>query len=255
MNVLHTSLALVSAYSLGALHALEPGHGKVLVAAYLTSVNTRPWMMAFFGLFVALTHTASVLLLSSLLVWGAHSLFNQQAQLLYWLNLGAAVVIVLLGCRLVWHQWSLHNQLSIQGNETSSACSHNHLETESLNKPASVRSLLGLAFMSGLMPCSASMSIMVLALGAGQMKHIPGILGVLFIFSLGMGSVLALIGVVSAKVGEQVQQKPNGMLKWLSLLMAFSVVVFGLAWLNNALHSGPANFTDHNTDFWKQWVN
>ena len=53
-------MALLVAFGLGAVHALSPGHGKTLVAAYLVGSRGTPKHALFLGLMVMLTHTASV---------------------------------------------------------------------------------------------------------------------------------------------------------------------------------------------------
>src|SRR5690606_8913481 len=56
-------IALVIALALGALHALTPGHGKTVVAAYLVGSRGTSWRAIVLGTVVTLTHTGSVFLL------------------------------------------------------------------------------------------------------------------------------------------------------------------------------------------------
>ena len=53
-----------SAFWLGALHALEPGHGKTVVAAYLVGERGRVRDAVLLGIVVTLTHTSSVIILA-----------------------------------------------------------------------------------------------------------------------------------------------------------------------------------------------
>src|SRR5205814_3325106 len=48
------------AFALGAVHALSPGHGKTIVAAYLVGTRGTPKHAAFLGFMVTFTHTISV---------------------------------------------------------------------------------------------------------------------------------------------------------------------------------------------------
>src|SRR6266568_4638067 len=52
--------ALAAAFAFGAVHALSPGHGKTLVAAYLVGSRGTPRHAVFLGLMVTFTHTISV---------------------------------------------------------------------------------------------------------------------------------------------------------------------------------------------------
>src|SRR5439155_16063621 len=52
----------------GAVHALAPGHGKTLVAAYLVGEHGTIWHALILGLVTTLTHTGAVLALAGVLL-------------------------------------------------------------------------------------------------------------------------------------------------------------------------------------------
>src|ERR1035441_6713306 len=54
------AVALGVAFVLGAAHALTPGHGKTIVAAYLVGSRGTLKHAAFLGAMVTFTHTVSV---------------------------------------------------------------------------------------------------------------------------------------------------------------------------------------------------
>ncbi|MGH8065794.1 MAG: hypothetical protein ACRERE_11310, partial [Candidatus Entotheonellia bacterium] len=58
-------VAMVVSVGLGAFHALEPGHGKTVVAAYLVGSRGTAWHALMLGLIVTVTHTAGVYLLGA----------------------------------------------------------------------------------------------------------------------------------------------------------------------------------------------
>src|SRR2546425_421984 len=64
-------LAAVVAMGLGALHALEPGHGKTVVAAYLVGSRGTAWHAMVLGLTVTLSHTAGVYFLGGLTLYAS----------------------------------------------------------------------------------------------------------------------------------------------------------------------------------------
>ncbi len=57
------AMALFFSVLFGASHALSPGHGKTVVAAYLVGSRGTVWHAIFLGLVVTFTHISSVLLL------------------------------------------------------------------------------------------------------------------------------------------------------------------------------------------------
>src|SRR5204862_5021350 len=65
---LHTDhgfwLTMLLALAFGAAHALTPGHGKTLVAAYLVGEHGTVWHAVVLGLVTTLTHTGMVLILA-----------------------------------------------------------------------------------------------------------------------------------------------------------------------------------------------
>ena len=61
-------VSVLTAAALGAGHALTPGHGKTLMAAYLVGTRGTPLHAAGLGLSVALSHTLGILALAGLVV-------------------------------------------------------------------------------------------------------------------------------------------------------------------------------------------
>ena len=89
--------ALVISFVLGGLHALTPGHGKAIVAAYLVGSKGRIIDAVFLGLVVTFTHTFSVIALGivMLVVQG----FAPE-DIVPWLSLFSGVLIVGIGAWL-----------------------------------------------------------------------------------------------------------------------------------------------------------
>ena len=79
----------------GAAHALSPGHGKSIVAAYLVGSRGTPRHAVFLGMTVTVTHTIGVFALG--LVTLSLSAFIVPDQLYPWLNLVSALLIVGVG--------------------------------------------------------------------------------------------------------------------------------------------------------------
>src|SRR3990172_4845979 len=91
---------LASCFLLGALHALEPGHGKAVVGAYLVGARGRRLDAVILGLVVTLTHTAGVVALALLATFAAAS-FAPEA-VVTWLELGAGALVLGVGAWLLW---------------------------------------------------------------------------------------------------------------------------------------------------------
>jgi nickel/cobalt exporter len=92
-------LSMVVAMGLGAVHALGPGHGKTVVAAYLVGSRGTTKHAVFLGLTVTLTHTSSVFALGLVTLYLSDLILPEQ--LFPWLSFASGAAIAVLGCALL----------------------------------------------------------------------------------------------------------------------------------------------------------
>ncbi len=95
-------LYIVSAFGLGALHALEPGHGKTMVAAYLIGSKGRPRDAVLLGIVVTITHALGVLLLALLTLTASAYFVPQQVE--HALEVVSGILVLAVGLWLVWQR-------------------------------------------------------------------------------------------------------------------------------------------------------
>ncbi len=91
--------ALAVAAGLGAFHALEPGHGKTLVAAYLVGSRGTIRHAVLLGLIVTAAHTAGVYLLGGITLYASNYIVPER--LYPWLGALSGVMIAALGLILL----------------------------------------------------------------------------------------------------------------------------------------------------------
>src|SRR6478609_7573959 len=94
----HVWFYLPVAVVLGAFHALEPGHAKSLMAAYIISIRGTPRQAALLGLSAAVGHTIIVWILVIAALLLGQNLIAEQAE--PWLTLLSGVLVVLLAVRM-----------------------------------------------------------------------------------------------------------------------------------------------------------
>lgn len=87
--------ALLAALGLGALHALGPGHGKTVVAAYLVGSRGTAKHAVFLGLTVTITHTLGVYALGLVTLYASEYVLPER--LLPWLSLVSGLMVLTLG--------------------------------------------------------------------------------------------------------------------------------------------------------------
>ena len=92
-------IALAVAVGLGAFHALEPGHGKTLVAAYLVGSHGTMKHAFLLGLIVTGAHTAGVYLLGAVTLYASQYIVPER--LYPWLGVVSGVLIAGLGLVLL----------------------------------------------------------------------------------------------------------------------------------------------------------
>jgi nickel/cobalt transporter (NicO) family protein len=93
-------VALAVALGLGALHALSPGHGKTVMAAYLVGSRGTLRTAVGLGLVVTVSHTAGVLVLGAVTL-GASSIVPVE-RLYPILGLVSGLIVLALGAYLLW---------------------------------------------------------------------------------------------------------------------------------------------------------
>jgi ABC-type nickel/cobalt efflux system permease component RcnA len=92
-------LLLLTAFGWGAIHALSPGHGKAMVAAYLVGTRGTPRHAVALGGIVTLTHTIGVFALGGVTL--ALSAYILPEDLYPWLNLVSGLLVVGIGAAVL----------------------------------------------------------------------------------------------------------------------------------------------------------
>ncbi len=98
------SVLLAAAFLCGAMHALLPGHGKTVVAAYLVGQRGTTWHAILLGLTTAISHTGVVLLVALSLVLVGRSAISDAEHAATWLGLASGLIVAGLGLWLVLRQ-------------------------------------------------------------------------------------------------------------------------------------------------------
>ncbi len=92
-------LALLLSAVWGAMHALGPGHGKTVVAAYLVGERGTGRHALYLGLIVTATHTITVFALGGVAIFASDLIATKD--IYFWLSLGSGATVALLGAALL----------------------------------------------------------------------------------------------------------------------------------------------------------
>jgi len=249
-------LLAVSAFGLGALHALEPGHGKTVVGAYLVGSRGRVRDAVVLGLIVTLTHSGSVILLGALSTVAAAYFVPQTVQGVLEVVSGLLLVVVgawMLTIRLRnLRRGDVQEQGHGHGPEREHDHDHDHGHDHAdghddhdhehghahppLPAPGerpTFGQLLALGVSGGIVPCPAALAVLLAAVSYGQ--FVRG-LALVAIFSVGMAAVLVAIGILMLKAAD-VAGRYMSQGKWTRIVPVVSaalVLVLGVILTANA---------------------
>lgn len=196
------TLGLLVAAAVGAAHALAPGHGKTVTAAYLAGHRGRPRDAVALGVAVALMHSASTLVLG-LAFAAADRSAPASSVVTPVLALAAGVVVLALGvrgCAVELPRLRRARQARAAGADDAGAHDANghrpHGHDHALAAPLSRRGLVALGLSGGLLPSPSAFLVLATALVAGRAG-----LGVALVaaFSAGLALTLALVGLAALR--------------------------------------------------------
>lgn len=224
-------LAMAIALGLGAFHALEPGHGKTLVAAYLVGSRGTPWHALLLGLTVTASHTIGVFALGAVTLFASQYFFPEQVY--PWLGFTSGLLIMGTGLLLLQritktfrHQHDGHHHSHDEQHhhgDSHDHSSHSHGKGET----TSLRSLLTLGITGGMIPCPAALVVLLSAVALNRIGF-----GMLLIvaFSAGLALVLVTIGLllVSARGFFQRWRGDSPWLRYLPYVSPAVIVPLGL---------------------------
>ena len=98
-------ILLATNFVWGAYHAVQPGHGKTIAAAYIVGARGRPVDALILGIFVTLSHTSGIVLVGVLASLGLPGLESKRVEV--WLKVLTGVLIIAIGLWTLWTQRSL----------------------------------------------------------------------------------------------------------------------------------------------------
>jgi nickel/cobalt transporter (NicO) family protein len=235
-------LSLLVAMFWGAAHALSPGHGKALVAAYLVGSRGTPRHAFLLGGIVTLTHTAGVFALG--LVTLALSEFVVPEDLYPWLNLVAALMVVGVGVGVL--RWRVSDWRHARAHAREDAHHHHHHhhrghhhggdhDHDHVPEPGSgLRGLVGAGVSAGIIPCPTALVVLLAAISLHRVGY-----GLVLIvaFSLGLAATITAIGIValSAKRVFARASFQGPVIRFLPAISALVVLGLGIAMTVRAL--------------------
>jgi nickel/cobalt exporter len=233
------SAGLIAA-GLGALHALEPGHGKTLVAAYLVGSRGTAGHAGLLGLVVTASHMAGVYLLGIATLYASRHIVPDQ--LYPWLGTISGLSVAGIGILVFLRHWTGESG----DHSHASGKNHSHWfssrakttanpgevassgESTKRERPLSLRELCVLGITGGIVPCPAAL---VVLLSAFSLHRIGFGLFLITAFSAGLAFVLVMAGLVVVYAKRAMSshlRSENRIVRNLPLLSSAFMIAMGI---------------------------
>jgi nickel/cobalt transporter (NicO) family protein len=225
-------VGLLLALGVGALHAVAPGHGKTIAAAYLVAERARSTDAVLLGVVVAAMHTLSVVVLAG--AWTALSAASGLAtgRLTAWLQVAAAAVVIGVGAAMVTRRVRAGGQHH-----------HHHHHHPPAEVPPTRRGLLlALGAAGGLLPSPSAFLVLVSGIVSGRLGYALALVGA---FAVGMALTLAAVGLATVRGSALLARSGGGVLAAvhgrLPGVAAYGVLGGGVVYLGLALSAVAAS--------------
>ncbi|HEX4589451.1 MAG TPA: hypothetical protein VH120_05955 [Gemmataceae bacterium] len=177
---------MILAALFGAAHALTPGHGKTMVAAYLVGERGTVWHAITLGLVTTLTHTGGVLILAGILTWWLPDLAPGRVEAV--LNFVGGLLVASIGL------WLLLRRLAGQADHFHLGADHEHHPDGTVTHidRSGWWRVIQMGVGGGIVPCWDAVLLLGFAIAT---QRVALALPLLLAFSAGLASVLVAIGI------------------------------------------------------------
>lgn len=216
---------------LGALHGLEPGHSKTMMAAFIVAIRGTLKQAILLGLAATLSHTAVVWAIAMAGIAFGRGWNAQTAE--PWFQLLSGIIIIAIALWMLWRTWREtrggrdHHHDHHHHHEHDHHHEHHHgdlvdadwqdahqrAHAEEINRrftgqKVTTGQIVLFGLTGGLIPCPASITILLICL---QLKHIA--LGATLVLSFSVGLALTLVasGAIAAIGLKHASQRWSGL--------------------------------------------
>jgi ABC-type nickel/cobalt efflux system permease component RcnA len=216
-------LALATAFAIGGIHALGPGHGKTLMAAYLVGSDARPRQVVAVGAAVSVMHTASVVVLGVAVLLAGRAFTPEVAY--RWTTIASGAVVAGLGVYLLVtrirnaRRARKHDIAHTHGHDHEHGHGHTH------ERPAGRFGLATLAVSGGILPSPSALIALLAAIAIGRVVF--G-LALVLAFGLGLATILVAVGFGTIKARSTMDRRlSRRVATWAPVISAACICLLG----------------------------
>ena len=222
-------LFIPSAILLGALHGLEPGHSKTMMAAFIVAVRGTVSQAVLLGVSATLSHTAVVWLVAIAGMYFGNRWSAESSEPYFQLASGVLIIGVALWMAFrTWqqahghhhhdhheehgehHHQHSHDGLDVSDGEYQDAHEREHaddIKRRFANRDITTGQIVMFGLTGGLIPCPAAITVLLLCL---QLKKVSLGAGLVLCFSIGLALTMVASGVIAALSVRHVSKRWSG---------------------------------------------
>jgi len=219
-------LTVFVAVGLGALHALEPGHGKTLLAVSLAGARASAKEALILAAGLTFAHTIGVLLLGIALLLTARWIVPE---VVYpWITVASGTAVACLGAG------ALARYVHAHGDDHE----HGHAHTSPRDHPLSFGSVVLVAMSGNIAPCPAALVVLLTAL---MLHHVVYGMIVILAFSLGLAALLTAMGIGVVRGACWISRRPelDRIVAHAPLFSACAISLIGAVMIGRGLERSP----------------
>lgn len=257
-----------SAILLGALHGLEPGHSKTMMAAFIIAIKGTVRQAVMLGLAATVSHTAIVWLIAFGGMYLSNRFTAESAE--PWLQLISAAIILSTAVWMFWRTWQgekswlagmqphddhhhdhhhhdhehhhhEHDHAALEGLEVNSKeyqdaherAHANDIQRRFAGREVTNGQILLFGLTGGLIPCPAAITVLLICI---QLKALTLGATLVVSFSIGLALTLVTVGVGAAVSVRQVAKRWSGFNTMAKRAPYFSSVLIGLVGIYMGIH-------------------
>lgn len=218
-------LSILTAIGIGALHSMEPGHGKSILSAYIVSSRAKVWQAIILGLISSISHALSIFFIAFLVTLSVHTLTPES--FIHWIELFSGLLIITIGFSRM--RKLLTPQIIVVKKWNGSYAAkheehHHHFHHE--KQPTTLFQFILVGFLAGIIPCPSALAIILAAVGS---HHLYLGIQLVVAFSIGGALTMSILGFMISRVSEKINQKKHtGIIKITAFLSSFFIFILGL---------------------------
>jgi ABC-type nickel/cobalt efflux system permease component RcnA len=231
-------LILAVAFVLGAFHALGPGHGKGLMAAYLVGSKGRIIDAIVLAVTLTISHVVSVIILGFITLWISD--FFMPEKMSKWLGFISGLSILGIGLWLMLTRLRAYRRQRNAGHKilaslhpqhvhhTAGTDQHSHPHPHHHHVTFSFWQNIALGISGGIVPCPKALVILLLAI---SLQKIALGITIIVVFSLGLSAVLITLGIILLKAAYLLKDRlEDQRLQIFPIMGAILIIILGIYW-------------------------